>query len=338
MRSSPLVFPRGTRRAPEPSDNPGTVFASVADRPLLPLEPASAFGAFAQPLRVCARDSRERIFVAITEDGRTCRHQLLAPGEVAIIGRHSRCDLRVSDPSLSLRHLAVAVSAGSTAADPFVRVWDLATGEPFATEDGVDSRAVTSTGPCFLGLRGSSIAIIPLSSLPDELPIGTRALWDSLPVRSIVTRLTGELEPKRQERRAQTITRVRGPIELSRTGCAPELAVGSLTVVGDGTTTTYHLGEDELARGILVGRYERCTRSVSPASVSRVHLLIARLGVELLAIDTASTNGSALADGGDFEVARLEGGAEIALAASVLVRWQPRVLGHHADPGLERGA
>jgi len=43
---------------------------------------------------------------------------------------------------------------------------------------------------------------------------------------------------------------------------------------------------------VLLGRYERCGIPLKASNLSRVHLLLVRLGADVLAIDIASTNGT----------------------------------------------
>jgi pSer/pThr/pTyr-binding forkhead associated (FHA) protein len=91
---------------------------------------------------------------------------------------------------------------------------------------------------------------------------------------------------------------------------------------------TRHLGEEDLARGVLLGRYDRCVERFDANEISRVHLLIARVGGDLVAIDTASTNGSFLVHHeDDFAIAKLEDRAVLNLANVGLVLWRGRPRG-----------
>ena len=77
----------------------------------------------------------------------------------------------------------------------------------------------------------------------------------------------------------------------------------------------------------MLGRYSRCdtagATSLSLEKISRVHLLVVRIGDDLWAIDTASTNGVA-AGGTGVRVHRLQPGDELSLADGVgAVRWRP---------------
>ena len=77
----------------------------------------------------------------------------------------------------------------------------------------------------------------------------------------------------------------------------------------------------------MLGRYSRCdtagATSLSLEKISRVHLLVVRVGDDLWAIDTASTNGVA-SGGTGVRVHRLQAGDELSLADGVgAVRWRP---------------
>jgi len=63
--------------------------------------------------------------------------------------------------------------------------------------------------------------------------------------------------------------------------------------VGTKRQESHRISLERLEQGVLLGRYDRCGIPLAELhSVSRVHLLLVQLGEELLAIDTASTNGT----------------------------------------------
>ena len=79
---------------------------------------------------------------------------------------------------------------------------------------------------------------------------------------------------------------------------------------------------EALERGILIGRYERCLNLGEELStLSRVHLLIPKIGLDVMAIDTASTFGSVRRSGA-FESVVLKDEDEVLLADVLLVEWQ----------------
>jgi pSer/pThr/pTyr-binding forkhead associated (FHA) protein len=86
------------------------------------------------------------------------------------------------------------------------------------------------------------------------------------------------------------------------------------------------LGATAAARGVLVGRYERCATSLirdgGHDRVSRVHLLVIELDGALYALDTASTNGTLLGDQ-EVRLVRLQHGLRLGLGGDeVQVVWQ----------------
>jgi hypothetical protein len=76
-------------------------------------------------------------------------------------------------------------------------------------------------------------------------------------------------------------------------GARPHTAWGRVRLVGDSQTVEFPMSREQLARGVLIGRYGRCGIALGMlTTLSRVHLMLVLLGEELLAIDTASTNGT----------------------------------------------
>jgi pSer/pThr/pTyr-binding forkhead associated (FHA) protein len=78
---------------------------------------------------------------------------------------------------------------------------------------------------------------------------------------------------------------------LEETGTA-EIGWGSLRLARGRYRQRRHVSAARLDHGILIGRYDRCGIAVNDANdVSRVHALLVKIGGDLWAIDTASTNG-----------------------------------------------
>jgi hypothetical protein len=75
-------------------------------------------------------------------------------------------------------------------------------------------------------------------------------------------------------------------------GDEPEVGWGTLRLAHQDYREKRAVSAEALEQGVLVGRYQRCGLRVGgPDCVSRVHLLLVRIGAELWAIDTASTHG-----------------------------------------------
>src|SRR5262249_35578434 len=69
-----------------------------------------------------------------------------------------------------------------------------------------------------------------------------------------------------------------------------DIEMGALTVIADGRAQRIAVGERAADTGILIGRYERCDTHgatvVAHHGISRVHLLLLRVGGDAYAIDT----------------------------------------------------
>ena len=72
--------------------------------------------------------------------------------------------------------------------------------------------------------------------------------------------------------------------------------------------------------GLLFGRYARCNLELDHDRVSRVRLLLVRDGDQVLAIDTASSNGTA-AQGEPFKVRRVDAATVFSLAGEIALVW-----------------
>src|SRR5207237_1229206 len=89
-------------------------------------------------------------------------------------------------------------------------------------------------------------------------------------------------------------------------------------------TTTHAVWSDQLERGILVGRDDRCSHGgVDEGNLSRVHLVLLSVEGEVWGIDTASTNGTRELDGAPFRQLLLTGETQLVLADALSLRWAP---------------
>tara|TARA_R110002073_G_scaffold336544_1_gene535012 strand:+ start:2604 stop:3623 length:1020 start_codon:yes stop_codon:yes gene_type:complete len=295
-----------------------------------PMSGAIALTRYESALRDAACvHARDRVFVAfIDSDGSNSQSRVFAPGESIVFGRHEQARLHHSSMDVSLRHVAIAVAPSSTAEAPLIRMWDLATERPFKTEDGMVSKAVTADGPVFASVGAVHLAVIPLGVLPEKLPMGTRALWKALPARDVLSRVAGGSAvrpvPEPQERHPGRITRVtRIPSAAAPQDCAPGMAIAELCLTSDEASRTYRISLEALERGILIGRYARCLSIAGELeSLSRVHLLISKIGRDVVAIDTASTFGSTRSMERAFETAVLAEHDKMLLANALLVEWR----------------
>jgi hypothetical protein len=184
---------------------------------------------------------------------------------------------------------------------PVTRLWDLNTQHPFRTEDGQPSAAVIAQGMLYAAVEQYALLFVPTRG-PSEAPWPARAeeAWGALPQRQFIDRRTPTATRFRHSQRLRLdgqpyqtqITRV-GPLMMLGDHEGPEAAWGELRLDGKKKVESHRISLDRLEQGVLLGRYERCGIPLEDLQdVSRVHLLLVQIGEDLLAIDTASTNGT----------------------------------------------
>lgn len=280
-------------------------------------------------LAVAAVDSRARVVGACLVPDRTA----------LVIGRHTECGLRLTNAAVALRQMALlARHDGERMA---VHLWDLNTEQPFSTEDGATTSALVSDGPVYLSLAEYSLWIIPAQTLAG-LPAGAKEAWEALPARHFLDRRgpNRSLPPQRWPspqgaaptcvppgRLVDDITHVTihaAPLLLHEDE-EPEIGWGVLRLASGHQKVRHLVSAERLERGLLLGRYERCGLTIGGLdSVSRVHLLVVRIGDEVWAIDTASTNG-VRRRGQAVSAVVLEAHDELQLARSLSVTWTREV-------------
>jgi pSer/pThr/pTyr-binding forkhead associated (FHA) protein len=107
-------------------------------------------------------------------------------------------------------------------------------------------------------------------------------------------------------------------------GGDPVTALAEVVIDSLGHRRRYHLAADDLERGVLFGRYDRCQNGSLPdVNVSRVHLLVARTRAGYVAIDTASTNGTER-DGRAVRATLLSESSALSLSADTTLYWRQR--------------
>jgi hypothetical protein len=237
------------------------------------------------------------------------------------------------------------------------RLIDLRTSGGFRDEGGRQLEAATVEGPAFVFIGRYALFCFPTGA-SDAWPEDAKAAIAALPERLYSDERDAEPDrwrrgrhvnkgPRDQwaegskveepeaaafsDRRSSVITRVTsvsGPARarVVELGSGDEL-LGTLEVQSRLGNDSVRVGAGGADRGLLLGRYSRCdtagATSLSLERISRVHLLVVRIGDELWAIDTASTNGVASAGTG-VRVHRLQAGDELSLADGVgAVRWRP---------------
>ena len=240
------------------------------------------------------------------------------PGDFAVVGRHSQCDIVLPfDPAVALRHLLVRVTTlddGTLA----TRLLDLKTGLGFYLDDDVERRALVASGP--VALRVGRYALV---ALPAGVPLPeTRPAAEVVDAPVMPTTGAGKTTT-----RVTTLPPVPMLEDIARDVAGPGSA--RVTLRRGVAWARVDVSETALNVGVLVGRADRCEprlRSVMTDSVSRTHVLLLReLGV-VTAFDVASTQG-VYAAGQRVRRAKLpDRGATLRLAAKepVILEWHPR--------------
>lgn len=238
------------------------------------------------------------------------------------------------------------------------RLIDLRTATGFRDEAGRQLEAATVEGPAFVYIGRYALFCFPTGDAdawPEDGPSAIRAM----PERLYADERDAEPDRWRRGRHARgdhwaegsnvvdpvdlkdgakskasvsaiitRVTSITGPARarVDDLGAGDEL-LGTLEVQSKLGHDEVRVGAGSAARGMLLGRYSRCdtagATSLSLEKISRVHLLVVRVGDDLWAIDTASTNGME-ARGSDVRVHRLQPGEALTLADGAgTVQWRP---------------
>lgn len=233
------------------------------------------------------------VFCAHREFGHVGRLWLEAGTEprAGVLGRHDGVDLALPlDEALSLRHVLFVVRR--RAGEVTFEALDLATSNGVSLEDERPRRLVRGRGPLILAASEFVFFCVPTGgALPWDPDAQTP--WDTLAPRVDLPRTTGLMARFR-----------RGP-------------VGHLELDG----RRFALPGEDLHRGVLIGRSDRCDVLVPEDEISRVHAVLLRVDDETWLFDAGSTNGLWR---GDDEVkrVRLADGDEVGLGPRATLTWR----------------
>jgi hypothetical protein len=131
---------------------------------------------------------------------------------------------------------------------------------------------------------------------------------------------------RREHRSENTAVRFRegpsesGPEALLQPG---ERVEGHLLITHGASEERLAVGARALERGVILGRYSRCTGDTTEMSqdVSRVHAVLLQCDGELHLIDAGSTNGTFLGDR-EVKCGWVQSGCRYRLGR-MRVRWEP---------------
>lgn len=275
---------------------------------------------------------------AVGPDARVVEALLIADRRSLVIGRHTQCGLRLPEEAIALRQIAVL--ARFEQQKPVLHLWDLRTGMPFMTEDQSPSGALVADGPFYASVGAYALWFVPVGVPSAFIPAGrdtgtasgAEAAWRALPARTFLDRRApappqAPVPPAipREALNQTSVTLMAAPLLIGE-GAEPEVGWGTLRVAGGGRREKRSISAERLEQGLLLGRYERCGVTVDDDNhVSRVHLLLVRIGAEVWALDTASTHG-VRRDGRTFQAGALSDADSLVLAGAVRVDWQRSAL------------
>lgn len=216
---------------------------------------------------------------------------------VITIGRHSQADLFLSqDPTMSLRQGTVIVYPHAEGDSVRFRIIDLRAVHPFEDELARRFEALEAEGPVFLRAGAYTLFVFPKES---GSPFCLEMVWEDLPERIYLEEaVLGHRFVSQFSRRAAVNSgrTLPGPVfDHERLLNDHEDARGQLVVRSAEGEMTLVLGRAAAARGVLLGRYQRCDGSrlgvLNDAAISRVHALVIEIAGTLYAVDVGSSNG-----------------------------------------------
>lgn len=327
---------------------PPPAYASRATRVIS--APPARKATFAATFKAMFRELRP-VFEAFTRDGLLCvaaRENgsiasyvhlpiLSDEGAFGVIGRHECCALTLLDEEISLRHALVRVTrqAGD---EVRVRLIDLGSSNTFHTEDNQACKSVMAEGPMFINLLGYQLYLLPTGSLStSEWSDDADATWQSFPERvyfdhRIPERMVGQRPADKpnagRAKRHTYMTLLPAAQHLRARPGAGGDAVGTILLAAESTQIAHRVSHEDLERGVLIGRYERCQLAGAAGSLSRVHLVLLLDGGDVWAVDTASLNGT-IVEGQRISAIQLDREIELKLPSGMGMRWVPE----HIPPG-----
>jgi hypothetical protein len=225
-----------------------------------------------------------------------------------IVGRHTQCGIALTeDPFVALRHLlvrSIQLPSGGVA----LRVLDLQTNLGFVLPDGSRHTSIFAEGPVAVAIGEYALVALPNETKDDELPgeLPKPEMHTPPAVKEQLQALEQAMSPYRQNARPNRVTRITLMPRPVMIGEALPPSLGRLTGTGgwaltlqrEGRSATVTLSGEDLSRGAIIGRSEKCCsellRRITDVNTSRAHVLILRDGPTVYAYDLASTQGTYL--------------------------------------------
>jgi hypothetical protein len=308
---------------------------AVTSLPREALGPRASFLLAYDRLALLAGASSERsvVVAAVDVTGEVVAARRVFHGCAIVVGRHDMCGLRLPSHTVALRHAVALVQLGAGSSTVHLR--DLATRQPFLTEDRQPSSAVTADGPLYAAVGEYALWFIPSEALVDGgAPRRGEDAWAALAPRGFVQRRPPVDAPRQALLRAPSarlrqtcITHLAPPLLLDASD-PREISWGELRLELGLRKEKRWVSAERLEHGILLGRYSRCGVLVDAAesTTSRVHALLTLLGGDVWIIDLASTNG-VRREGVPVLAGILRDEDRLALGSQVVLGWKRL---HHA--------
>ncbi|MBX2813571.1 MAG: FHA domain-containing protein [Myxococcales bacterium] len=215
----------------------------------------------------------------------------------AIIGRHNRATLSLPQEhsTAALRHMVMLVTAEGER--PIARLLDLQTESGFADPLGRRLESIRTNGCTFVSVAGTVLMLLPTGP-HCTLHADPQTAWNTVPPQRWVETRANRHQPTTLTNLnpEETIIEIYGGPQGCRTPLCKkdELPLGLASIASGGDERHLRISGRALDEGFLIGRYDRCEVGGPEAdeSLSRVHLLIVREKQKIIAVDTASTNGT----------------------------------------------
>ncbi len=339
MRSHDQEDPEATGVfEPQFRDQSTAFLTDPADEHAAAPAPREAFLMAYERLYDLASAARKPSFViaAVSSAMRLVASEMVEAKTSITLGRHAKCRIGLPSERVSLRHV-VALVLQDEHGHPVLRLWDLNTRMPFCTEDGDQNCALVSDGPTYLSIGSFAVWCLPCGT-GAEWPTRGIDAWNALPPRTFVDR-KAPLPPERRggvhalpppKRRGSPyrdfdepshVTMLAPPLLLGDEE-EPEVAWATIRLQSRKAKAKRSVSAERLEQGLLIGRYERCGLSLGEIdkSVSRVHLLLVRIGANVWAIDTGSSNG-VRKNGKTIEAIMLEDADRLEFGANMVLDW-----------------
>jgi hypothetical protein len=284
------------------------------------LPPGAIFAAYAtaRARLSTARSEVDGYRLFWVQGGEVGWKDLPAGGAYAVVGTHECCDVILSAPGVTVRHLlaaTVALDGGDG-----LRLMHLVPWYPFVAPDGAEHQSVVVVGPVVMGLGDAVIGAVPIDAGRAPAPPGPDLRLPELAVERssrvpsgwLASRVPGltpvPLSDEAPDSSWPSFTRVTSmPLAChietipsrQRFGSAPPGGTGgawTISLEREEQRASVSLSDDELSVGVMIGRSVACLdqglQKVLSGNISRGHVLLLHHHDAYEAFDLCSMNGT----------------------------------------------